>query len=94
MCTVNYRHFSQIIPDNDEVYIQHFLGIIDSVDELAILEITKNSESYSFRLVPSVPRYNTSLITEILRFHNLFGIQINMSKSIKTSGTIYFEIQL
>lgn len=91
---INRRHFPEIIPDNEEIFFAHLEGIVDSVDELAILEITKNSESYSFRLVPSVPRYNTSLITEILRFHNLFGIQINMSKSIKTSGTIYFEIQL
>lgn len=91
---ISRRHFPEIIPDNEEIFFAHLEGIVDSVDELAILEITKNSESYSFRLVPSVPKYTTSLITEILRFHNLFDIQINMSKSIKTSGTIYFEIQL
>lgn len=91
---INRRHFPEIIPDNEEIFFAHLEGVVDSVDELAILEITKNSESYSFRLVPSIPRYNTILITEILKFHNLFGIQINMSKSIKTSGTIYFEIQL
>jgi len=34
------------------------------------------------------------LLEELLKFHNVFQIKINMSKSIKTSATIVFEIEL
>jgi len=34
------------------------------------------------------------LLEEILKFHNMFHIKLNMSKSIKSSATITFEINL
>jgi hypothetical protein len=38
--------------------------------------------------------YNNMLIEEILKFCNMFNIRIDMSKSIKTSSVITFEITL
>jgi hypothetical protein len=58
------------------------------------MEIVKTPESYHFRLVPSLPKYNEMLLQEILKFHNLFQIKLNLSKSIKASATINFEITL
>jgi hypothetical protein len=34
------------------------------------------------------------LLEEILKFHNMFRIKLDLSKSIKSSGTIVFEITL
>jgi hypothetical protein len=76
------------------LYLAHLEGIINSVDELSSLEITKNSNSYRFRLAPSLPKYIPMLLEEILKFHNMFRIKLDLSKSIKSSGTIVFEITL
>jgi hypothetical protein len=91
---INRRFFPEIMQDNEQAYFAHLEGIISSIDELSSLEITRNPHSYSFRLAPSAPRYGEMLLQEILKFHNLFKIKLNMSKSIKTSGSIVFEIEL
>lgn len=91
---VNKKFFPQVMQDNELAYFAHLEGIISSVDELSTLEITKNPHSYHFRLAPSVPMYNDMLLEEILKLHNLFQIKLNLSKSIKSSGTIVFEINL
>ena len=91
---INTRFFPKVLPDNEIAYLAHLEGIIESVDELCTLEITKNPQSYHFRLAPSVPMYNDMLLEEILRFHNLLQIKLNLSKSIKSSATIVFEIEL
>lgn len=91
---VNRRFFPKKMQDNDETFIASLLGLIESIDELCSVEITKNSYSYRFRIAASLPKYNNMLIEEILKFHNLFRIRINMSKSIKTTSVITFEINL
>lgn len=92
--TISKRFFSEVMPDNELAYFAHLEGIISSVDELSSLEITKNPHSYHFRLAPSLPKYNELLLEEILKFHNIFQIKLNLSKSIKSSATIVFEIDL
>lgn len=88
------KFFPEIMQDNDTIYFARLEGIIDSIDELCSLQITKNSHSYQFRLAPSHPKYAEMLLEEILKFHNVYKIRLNLSKSIKTSGTISFEITL
>ena len=92
--TINKRFFPEVMPDNETAYFAHLEGIISAVDELSSLEITKNPESYHFRLAPSLPMYNDMLLQEILKFHNIFQIKLNLSKGIKSSATIVFEISL
>lgn len=89
---VNRRFFPAITLDNEEVYFANLVGVIESVDEFASLEITKAPESYHFRLAPSLPKYNNMLLEEILKLHNRFNIRLDISKSIKSSGTINFNI--
>jgi hypothetical protein len=89
---VNRKHFPKLMQDNDEVFIAHLEGVICSVDELCSLEITKNVDSLKFRIAASLPKYNNMLIEEILKFCNMFHIKLDMSKSIKTSSVISFEI--
>jgi hypothetical protein len=91
---VNRKHFPKVMQDNDEVFLAHLEGVISSVDELCSLEITRNSNNYRFRIAASLPKYNNMLIEEILKFCNLFHIRVDMSKSIKTTSVISFEINL
>lgn len=91
---VNRKHFPKKMQDNDEIFLAHFEGIVNSVDELCSLEITKSINSYRFRIAASLPKYNNLLIEEILKFCNLFKIHLDMSKSIKTSSTIVFDITI
>jgi hypothetical protein len=91
---INKKFFPQVMQDNELAYFAHLEGIISSVDELSTLEITKNPNSYHFRLAASLPMYNELLLEEILKFHNMFKIRLDLSKSIKSSATITFEINL
>jgi hypothetical protein len=91
---INKKHFPKVMQDNDEIFLAHLEGVIGSVDELCSLEITKNPDNYRFRIAASLPKYNNMLIEEILKFCNMFQIRIDMSKSIKTSSIITFEINL
>ena len=89
---INKKFFPEVMQDNELAYFAHLRGIIDSVDELATLEITRNPNSYHFRLAPSIPKYNDMLLEELLKFHNLLQIHLDLSKSIKSSATIVFDI--
>ena len=91
---VNKKFFPPVMLGNEELYFAHLEGIIDSVDELSIMEIVKTPTSYHFRLAPSLPKYNPMLLEEILKFHNMFQIKLDLSKSIKASATINFQITL
>lgn len=91
---INKKFFPEVMQDNELAYFAHLEGVIASVDELSTVEITKNPHSYHFRIAPSLPMYNEMLLQEILKLHNLFHIKLNLSKSIKSSATIVFEIQL
>lgn len=89
---ISRKHFPKVMQDNDEVFLAHLEGVISSVDELCSLEIKRLSNSYRFRIAASHPMYNNMLIEEILKFCNIFKIRLDMSKSIKTSSVITFEI--
>ena len=87
------KYFPKIISDNDANYFAQLTGVLESVDELASMEIVKTPDSYKFRIIPSLPKYINNIITELIKFHNLYSIHINMSKSIKSTGIIIFEIE-
>ena len=91
---INKKFFPEVMQDNELAYFAHLEGVISSVDELSTLEITKNPHSYHFRLAPSLPMYNDMLLQEILKLHNMFKIRLNLSKSIKSSSTLVFSIDI
>jgi len=91
---INRKQFPSILLDNEMTYFAYLEGVLDSVDELASLEVVKSFHAYHFRLAPSLPRYTKLLLEEILKVHNLFNIRLDLSKSIKSSGTISFSIEL
>jgi hypothetical protein len=91
---VKKKFFPGILLENEKAYFAHLEGVIDSVDEYSSLQITHTESSYIFRLAPSMPKYNDLLLEEILKLHNIFRIKLDISKSIKSTGTIVFKIDL
>ena len=91
---ISRRFFPEIMLENEQNYLAQLEGIISSVDEYANMEIIKTPDAYLFRIVASVPKYNETLLQEILQFNNLFGIRLDLSKSIKSSTTIAFKINI
>lgn len=82
-----------IIRDNDRAYLYLLESVINSVDELSTLEIRKNPDNYSFRISLS-GNYVASLIKELNTLHNMIKIRVDFSKSIKSSSTLHFKINL
>lgn len=91
---VNKKFFPKIMLDNDIIFIQSLLGLVESVDELCSVEIVYVDKKYKIRIAPSTFQYLNGLMEEILKFHNLFHLKLDLGKSIKTSGVIFFEISL
>ncbi len=91
---INKKFFPEVLLENEKAYFAHLEGVIGSVDEYSSLQITYTNNAYIFRLAPSLPKYNNMLLEEILRLHNMFRIKLDISKSIKTTGTIVFKIDL
>ena len=91
---ISKKFFPEVLLENEKAYFAHLEGVISSVDEYSSLQITKTSNAYLFRLAPSVPKYNDMLLEEILKLHNMFRIKLDLSKSIKSTGTIVFKIEL
>ena len=91
---ISRKFFPEVQLENEKTYFAHLEGVIDSVDEYSSLQITRMKSSYIFRLAPSVPKYNNLLLEEILKLHKMFNIHLDISKSIKTTGTIVFKINL
>ena len=94
MCKIHRKGFTTITLDNEEAYFLHLSGIIESVDEYALVQITKSPNKINIRIAPSLPKYNDMLLEELLKFHNMLQIQLNLSKSIKSSATIVFDISI
>jgi len=88
------RNFPEIMNDNDEAYIQHTIGVIESVDELSNVEIFKTPHSYHFRIAPSMPVYLEPILKEVINLNNMFGIRLSLSKSMKASATVTFDVLL
>ncbi len=91
---VERKYFPDILSDNEEIYFSHLKGVIEAVDELSTLQISKNLNSYTFRLAPSLPKYIDLTIQEILKLHNQYGIHLDIGKSIKNTAVISFTVKL
>lgn len=89
---VSKKYFPKIVLDNDNVFLEHLKGIIESTDEFAKMEISKTPEALHFRIVTSLPKYTIPLLEEILKFCNFYKIRLDLSKSIKSSGTLSFNL--
>lgn len=87
-----YRKYIGIIPDNEERYFSILSAVVESVDEFSIMVIQKNPKNYQFQITPSEAFYIPSIIKEINKLNNLYGLLVEFSKSMKTSSSIDFVI--
>jgi len=94
MIKIEKKFFPSVLSENDLTYFAHLEGLINSVDEFSNMLITKKPEGYDFRIASSHPKYNELIINELIALHNIFNIRVVFSKSIKTTGTISFKINL
>ena len=83
-----------IIDDNDESYLSMLEGVISSADEYSRLIVHKFPSSFNFRIIPSEGIYLNNIVNEVLKLHNMLGIKVRMSKSMKTSGIFEFQIKI
>jgi small nuclear ribonucleoprotein (snRNP)-like protein len=88
------KKFFPILTENEENYFAQLTGVLNSVDEYCNLQITHAPTHYIFRLAPSIPKYTNNIIKELVKFHNVLGIRLDFSKSMKTTATINFKIYL
>lgn len=86
------KGFPKIMRDNDVLYIQHLSAIIESVDEYSCMEIININDIIHFRIAPSEPKYCQPLLKEVLKLNNIYGIHLELGKSIRTNSTITFTI--
>lgn len=91
---ISRRFFPEIMLENEQNYLAQLEGIVSSVDEYANMEITRTPDAYLFRIIPSMAVYNQALLHEILNFNNMFGIKLDLSKSIRSSTTLSFKIKI
>lgn len=87
------KDFPDTLSDNEDYYFRTFVSAMEAVDEFCNIQIEKSKTGYNFRISPSVPKYTEPLIKEITKFHNTLNIRVDFSKSIKTTGTIFFKIK-
>lgn len=87
-----YKNFDiHHIPDNEAQYFNILAAIIGNIDKFSYFVITKNPNSYTFRLSTSIPIVNP-LIKQINMFNSSAGISAQFSKSMK-SGNLFWSIQ-
>jgi len=80
--------------DNNLLYYDYLKGYLDSIDAHSSLLINKTDQKISFRLTPSHPHLLIPLLTAVKEIHTKFGIQVEFSKSIKSSNSISYIIFL
>lgn len=91
---VEKKNFPKIMRNNDELYFAHLVGVLEAIDELSSMLILRDGNKYIFKISPSIPKYTNLIIDELFKFHNRYNIRLDMSKSIKTTATIAFKIDL
>jgi hypothetical protein len=91
---VEKKNFPKIMRNNDELYFAHLIGVLEAIDELSSMLILRDGNKYIFKISPSIPKYTNLIIDELFKFHNRYNIRLDMSKSIKTTATIAFKIDL
>jgi hypothetical protein len=91
---INKNNFPSIISDNEETYFRHLEGIIASLDKYAAISLTRKPEGISVRITPSDYPSLTSILSQVKKVNTLFGIEVEFSKSIKSSNIICYNINI
>lgn len=87
-------NFPSVISDNEETYLKYLEGLILSVDSGAYIVITHNPLKRIIRVSPSDYRTFHTILDVVKKFHTMLGVEVDFSKSMKTSNNITFSINL
>lgn len=79
-----------ILPDNDIVYMKFLFKLIKVIDDECLIKIYKTLSGYKFVLSS---KKKEELIEELIEMHNILGLDIEFSKSIKLSKDITYFIK-
>lgn len=86
-------NFPAIIPDNEMSYFSFLMGYIESIDVECTVQVTRKlDQGINVRIAPSHPMLLETLIQKVKDFHNLYGIKVDFSKSMKTGININYTI--
>lgn len=85
-------NFPSLLPENEQTYLRYLEGVLSSIDEGSIGQVTRRIEGVSVRISPSSPRFIAPLLTEIKKLHTMLGIEVEFSKSMKAGRNIFFNI--
>jgi hypothetical protein len=91
---VEYKFLPSVLPDNDRNYFSLLQGVIDGVDFEATMCVVHSPGKYHFRIVPSNSNYINPIIHELNALNNLIGIQLEFSKSMKSTSTLVFTLSI
>jgi hypothetical protein len=86
--------FPAILLDNESTYFGLLVGYIEALDPEAVVQVTKKLEGINIRISPSQPFFNDRIISGMKKFHNVYNMELEFSKSMKASLTINFNINL
>lgn len=89
---VQRNQFPSIIPENENAYLKYLEAVVNSVDPYSTTEVTYKPTGYLVRIAPSDPIYLPHIFKVIKESHREIGLEVEFSKSIKTSSTITFLI--
>ncbi len=91
---ITKQGFTSIVPDNELAYYRHVQAAIESIDPDSTLLLNKGVANISIRLSPSHPKFINDLISVLNNIHNALSLRVTYSKSMKTSCTINYQINL
>jgi hypothetical protein len=86
--------FPQIIDDNDLAYFAFLQALISSVDAQAEGCVIKTPKAIVFRITPSKATLYDILLKTIKDANNAFGIKVIFSKSMTTSKSVSYRIEI
>lgn len=91
---VSSLEIPEMIPDNDFQYFRVLEGVLNSVDENCLIKVLKKPRSYLTKIYPSTKNHTELILKEMLKYHRFLNIDLDVSKSIKKSSVISYEIHL
>lgn len=87
---VNKINIPSLMKDNDAAYLNHVEYLVRSIDENAILTVTRKLDAIGFQIIPSDERLKPFLIKNIRKSHYKLNLKIDFSKSVNSIDKISF----
>jgi hypothetical protein len=84
--------FPSLLSENEQTYFRYLEGVVSSIDESSVGQVTRRVEGISVRICPASPGALAMILQEIKRLHTMLGIEVEFSKSMRAGRNIFFNI--